>query len=220
MATRLDLSAQGRADEHVTVFAHECQRRAHQGYVVGGKRLRTNADMDSTIAAAPDFVGSVIPGQGLKGIIEAESDLGDRTVMRMTCQEILEQRHRRCSLRLGRPELRDRASAHCRNYRVLGKRLEGFMEMCLSASCSRGLATMDNRVTAQGDFTVQQETSVRPRGAPMRVRGAAGDKTNLPLPVPSDDCPTPPEVLLAVAIHGRPASAARWPLSHTASPRG
>src|SRR5262245_53634460 len=136
--------------------------------------------MDSAIAATPDFIGSVIPGQGLKGIIEAEPDRGDGAVMWMTCQEILEQRHHRCGLWLGRPELRDRASAHCGDYRVFGKGLEGFIEMCLGAPCSRGLAPMNNRKTTYGDFTVQLEASVRPRGAPMRVGGAAGDKTNFP----------------------------------------
>src|SRR5712691_1597077 len=180
LALRLDLSAQGRADEHVTVFAHERQAGTYQGHVVRGERLRPNADVHGAIATAPDFVGSVIPGQGLKGIIEAEPNFGNRAVMRMTRQECLEQRHRRRGLWLGRPELRNRASAHCGNDRVLGKGLEGFVEAGLGAPCSRSLATMDNRVTTQGDFTVQQEASVRPRDAPMRIRGAAGDKANLP----------------------------------------
>ena len=147
MALRLDRSAQWRANEQVTVFAHERQSGTDHGHMVGCERLRTNADVDGTIAAAPDFVGSVIPGQGLKGIVEAESDLGDRAVMWMMRQELLEQRHCRRRLGLGRSELRDRTSTHCDNDRVCGKGLEGFIEACLGAPYSRGLATMDNRVT-------------------------------------------------------------------------
>jgi hypothetical protein len=101
--------------------------------MVGGERLRTNTDMDATIAAAADFVGSVIPRQGLKGIVEAEPNLGNRAVMRMTRQELLEQRHRRRRLWLGGPKLRDRASAHCGDNRVPGKGREGFIEVCLGA---------------------------------------------------------------------------------------
>ena len=101
--------------------------------MVGRERLRPNADVDSTVAAAADFVGSVIAGQGLKGIVEAEPNLGNRAVMWMTRQEFLEQRHRRRRLWLGGPKLRDRASAHCGDDRVLGKRLEGLIEMGLGA---------------------------------------------------------------------------------------
>ena len=126
MALRLDLRAQGRADEYVTVFAHECQPGTYHGHMVGGERLWTNANVDSTIAATPDFVGSVIPGQGLKGIIEAEPNLGDCAVMWMMRQDFLEQRHCRRGLWLGCPELRDRASAHCGDDRVLVKGLEDF----------------------------------------------------------------------------------------------
>ena len=124
MALWLDLSARGRADEHLIVFAHERQSGTYHGHMVGGERLWPNADVDSTIAAAPDFVGSVIPGQGLKGIIEAEANFGDRAVMWITRQELLEQRHRRLGRRLGCPELRDRTSADCGNDRVPGKGLE------------------------------------------------------------------------------------------------
>ena len=147
MALRLDLSAQWRANEHVTVFAHERQSGTYHGHMVRCERLRTNADVDATIAAAPDLIGSVIPGQGLKGIVEAEADLGDRAVVWMMRQELLEQRHCWRRLGLGRPELRDRTSAHCGNNCVFGKGLEGFIEAGLGTSCSRGLATMDNRVT-------------------------------------------------------------------------
>jgi hypothetical protein len=69
---RLDLRARGRANEHVTVFAHERQPGAYHSHMVGRERLWTNADVDSTIGAAPDFVRSMLPGQGLKGIVEAE----------------------------------------------------------------------------------------------------------------------------------------------------
>src|SRR5689334_10155182 len=71
MALQLDLSAQWRANEHLTVFAQKRQSRAYHGHMVGGERLWTDADVDATIAAAPDFVGSVISGEGLKGIVEA-----------------------------------------------------------------------------------------------------------------------------------------------------
>src|SRR5262249_10026125 len=115
--------------------------------MVGGERLRTNTDMDATIAAAADFVGSMIPGQRLKGIVEAEPNLGDRAVIRMTRQEILEQGHRRRRLWLGRPKLRDRASVHCGDDRMPGKGREGFIEVCLGAPGWRDLASMHNRVT-------------------------------------------------------------------------
>ena len=116
--------------------------------MVGGERLRANADVDGTVAATLHFIGSVIPGQGLKGIVEAEPELSNGAVMRMARQEILEQRHRRRGLWRGRPELRDLASAHCGNDCMLGKGLEGFIEVCLGAPSSRGLPTMHNRVTA------------------------------------------------------------------------
>src|SRR5262250_2666745 len=57
---RLDCSARGRADEQVTVFAQERQPRTYHGHMVGGERLRANADVDGTVAATPHFVGSVI----------------------------------------------------------------------------------------------------------------------------------------------------------------
>src|SRR5205807_10184764 len=115
--------------------------------MVGRERLWPNADVDSTIAAAADLVGSVIAGQELKGIDDAEPNLGDRAVMRMTRQEFLEQRHRRRRLWLGGPKLRDRASAHCGDDGVPGEGLEGFIEMGLGTPGWRALTSVHNRVT-------------------------------------------------------------------------
>src|SRR5262245_30832842 len=56
IARQLSLKAQGRTDQHVVVFAHERQPGTYQGYMVGCERLRTNVDVDGTIAAAPDLV--------------------------------------------------------------------------------------------------------------------------------------------------------------------
>ena len=67
---RLDLRARGRANEHVTVFAHKRQPGAYHGHMVGRERLWTNADVDSTIGAAPDFVAACFPGRGSKALLK------------------------------------------------------------------------------------------------------------------------------------------------------
>jgi len=115
--------------------------------MVGRERLRTNADVDSTVAAAADFVGSVIAGQGLKGIFEAEPNLGNRAVMRMTRQEFLEQRHRRRRLWLGGPKLRDRAKPHGGDDGVPGEGSRAYRD---GPGCAGlvSLTGVHNRVTA------------------------------------------------------------------------